>query len=184
MRTPTRRLFEASRASPSASKRASDRITSPVSGIASSSATETKVLSAQRAPPLTSSISLGIDSLLEGLEAEAPIGVEEALAVGPDGEIGADQLVNGGGDLVGRQGRTQDLADRGVFRARAAQRQLVEFLALLIDAQDADVGHVVVAAGVDAAADLDLQLADLLGAIQIGELAGDVLGDRDRAGVG
>jgi hypothetical protein len=28
------------------------------------------------------------------------------------------------------------------------------------------VGHVVVAAGVDAAADLDLQLADLLGAIR------------------
>ena len=44
------------------------------------------------------------------------------------------------------------------------QGDLVELLALLIDAQDADVAHVVVAAGVDAAADLDLQLADQFGA--------------------
>jgi hypothetical protein len=41
--------------------------------------------------------------------------------------------------LVGRQRRAEDLADRSVLGARAAQRQLVEFLALLIDAQDADV---------------------------------------------
>ena len=39
-------------------------------------------------------------------------------------------------------------------------------------------------AGVDAAADLDLQLADRLGAVRVGEVLGDVLGDRDRAGVG
>jgi hypothetical protein len=46
------------------------------------------------------------------------------------------------------------------------------------------VGHVVVAAGVDAAADLDLQLAHLLGPILVGELGRDVLGDRDGAGIG
>ena len=39
--------------------------------------------------------------------------------------------------------------------------ELVVLLALLLDAQDADVADVVVAAGVDAAGDLDLQLADL-----------------------
>ena len=73
-------------------------------------------------------------------------------------------------------------AERGVLRARAAEHELVELLALLLDAEDADVADVVVAAGVDAAGDLDLQLADLVLARR--QPLGDALGDRDRAGVG
>ncbi len=42
----------------------------------------------------------------------------------------------------------------------------------------------VVAAGVDAARDLDLELAHILGCLRISEAAGDVLGDRDGAGIG
>ena len=42
----------------------------------------------------------------------------------------------------------------------------------------------VMAAGVDAAGDLDLQLADRLLPPVLGEALGDALGDRDRAGVG
>ena len=68
--------------------------------------------------------------------------------------------------------------------ARAAERDLVEFLALLLDAENADVADMVVAAGIDAAGDLDLQLADLLLALVDGEALRDALRDRDRAGVG
>ena len=48
----------------------------------------------------------------------------------------------------------------------AAERDLVEFLALLVEAEDADVADMVVAAGVDAARDLDLELADPLLAVE------------------
>ena len=58
--------------------------------------------------------------------------------------------------------RAEDLADRGVLARRAAERDLVELLALLVDAEDADVADVVVAAGIDAAGDLDLELADVV----------------------
>ncbi len=46
------------------------------------------------------------------------------------------------------------------------------------------MADVVVAAGVDAARDLHLQLAHPLGAILVGELLGDVLGDGDGARIG
>ena len=59
---------------------------------------------------------------------------------------------------------------------------MVELLALLIDAQDTDVAHVVVAAGIDAARDLDLQLAELL--LDRRQPLGERLRDRDRARVG
>ena len=59
---------------------------------------------------------------------------------------------------------------RGVLVGAAAERDLVEFLAVLVDAQDADMADMVMAAGIDAAGDLDLQLADILQARQIGEM--------------
>src|SRR5690348_14799266 len=101
---------------------------------------------------------IGIDGLLERGGAGAAVGVEEALAILAFAQVDLDQLLDGVGDLVGRQGGTEDMAQARVLFAGAAQRELVELLALLIDAQDADVAHMVVAAGVDAAADLDLQL--------------------------
>ena len=65
----------------------------------------------------------------------------------------------------------------------APERHLVELLALLIDAEEADVPDVVMAAGVDAAGDLDAQLADRLLALEIREALGDALGHGDRARV-
>jgi hypothetical protein len=63
--------------------------------------------------------------------------------------------------FVRTEAAADDLADRGVFIRRAAERDLVELLALLLDAENADVADMVVAAGVDAAGDLDLQFADV-----------------------
>ena len=72
-----------------------------------------------------------------------------------------------------------------VLVARAAERDLVELVALLLDAENADVADVVVAAGIDAAGDLDLQLADLALPVERRRSAREIsLRDRDRAGVG
>ena len=48
------------------------------------------------------------------------------------------------------------------FVGRAAERDLVGLLAGALEAEDADVADVVMAAGVDAAGDLDLQRTDAL----------------------
>jgi hypothetical protein len=80
-------------------------------------------------------MSRDIDRLLEGLETGAAIGVEEPLLAAPLAQIDLDQLVDGLGHAVRRQGGAEDLADLGVLGAGAAKGQLIEFLALLIDAQ-------------------------------------------------
>ena len=68
------------------------------------------------------------------------------------------------------EARAHDVADAGVFGARAAQLELVEFHALLVHAQDADMAGMVMAAGIDAAGNLDLEFADIVLAVQIGEM--------------
>src|SRR3546814_13732554 len=75
------------------------------------------------------------------------------------------------------------VAEGGVLVGGAAQGDLVGLRALLIDAEDADVGDVVVGAGVDAAGDVDGDFADLLLAVETAEAVGDHLPDRSRAGV-
>ena len=116
---------------------------------------------------------------------DAAIGGEEVFGFAvADLEIGVDQRLHGIDHLVGGKALADDLADRRVLVAGAAQRQLIELLALLLDAEDADMADMVMAAGVDAAGDLDLELADLALPRRVGEALGDALGDRNRAGIG
>ena len=75
-------------------------------------------------------------------------------------------------DLMLAESRAQDFADARVFRARAAELQLVKFDAFLVDAEHADMARVVMAAGIDAAGNLDLQLADFALARDVGETLG------------
>src|SRR5580698_168391 len=127
MRTPTLRPSP-SRRSPSAWKRCSETITSP-RGIGVSSATAVNGSSAATAAWPVHLMSIGIDGLLEGGEAGAAEGVEEALAVLALAQIGVHQMVHRVGHLVGRQRRAQRLAQRGLRLRRAAEGDLVEFLA-------------------------------------------------------
>src|ERR1051325_2912814 len=103
----------------------------------------------------------GIGALLEWFEAEAADGIEKALAALAPLQIHVDHAFDGVGDLVGVEGRPQDLADAGVFGAGATQLKLVEFHAFLVDAENADVTGMMMAASIDAAGNLDLELADL-----------------------
>jgi hypothetical protein len=62
--------------------------------------------------------------------------------------------------------------------------ELVDFLARLIDAQKADIGHMVMAAGIDAAGNLDGHLARRVIQSRLVQPGRDRLGDGDGAGVG
>ena len=79
---------------------------------------------------------------------------------------------------------TLRLADGRVVLGRAAEGQLVEFLALLIDAEDADVDDVMLAARVHAARHVEVDLADVVQVVEVVEAPLDRFGDRDRLRVG
>src|SRR5947199_5878269 len=57
-------------------------------------------------------------------------------------------------------------------------------LAFLVDAEDADMADMVMAAGIDAAGDVDEQLADIVLALEIGEALGDALRRSEERRVG
>lgn len=62
-----------------------------------------------------------------------------------------DQALDRGRGFFGREARPQALADGSGLGVVAADRDLVVLDALLVQAEDADVADVVVAAGIDAA---------------------------------
>src|SRR5882762_9195921 len=139
----------------------------------------------QGSSTIPASLNSGIDAILEGLSADAPISVDEALALAAGVEVGRDQGIHRFHDLVGGHGRPEDRAERGLAEIDiAAQADLVELDPVLVDAQDANVAHVVMAAGVDAARDLDFQVADIVLARQPGEMIGNALRHRDGARIG
>src|SRR5262245_21409533 len=162
-----------------ACQRASVTITAPASGSGSSSGTNSQGSS-------TTPVALmsGIELLLEGLQADAAVGVEEALAALAHMQVGVDDGLDRAHHVRGAERWPDDVAERGVLVGAAAERDLVELGAVLVDAEDADVPDVVVPAGIDAAGDLDLQLADVEQPRQVREVLADLLRHRDRARIG
>src|SRR3569832_1390899 len=126
---------------------------------------------------------LSVGDVLERRHADAAIGIEDALAGVAQFEVAADHALDGVGDLVLAEAWSHDLTNARVLRTRAAELELVELHALLVDAQNPDVSGMVMAAGIDAAGNLDLEFADMMLAVEIGETLGEFLCDRDRAGI-
>src|SRR4051812_40830833 len=95
--------------------------------------------------------------------------VDEALgcAVAPF-EIAGDELPDHVGHIVARERRSDDPAERRTRRGFArpglslvsADLDLIPLLSVFIHAEDADVAYVVVAAGVHASRDVEVELAD------------------------
>src|SRR5262245_14994721 len=160
--------------------RAAGSSTGTPSGNGASSSTRTNRSSTTR-PALTS----GIDSLLERLDADAMHGVEEDL-VGPLAqlEISGGDVLDHVGDLAVGHGRPEKRTELRRIVVAAADGHLVELLAVLLDAENADMADVVVAAGIDTAGNVDVQPAEIVGEIEILEAAGDLLRHRDRTGIG
>src|SRR5690349_939924 len=94
----------------------------------------------------------GVRRGLEGLDADAADRVDEALGRGALLAVGGDERLDDVGHLVGRERRADHLAGSGGAAERravgAAERHLVPLGAVLVDAEDADVAAVVMAARV------------------------------------
>src|SRR5262245_44395986 len=172
--------WRSTRSRASAISRAAGRITGTPSGTGASSSTRTNRSSTMR-PDLTSDIN----PLLEGIDADATDRIDEQLVRAfPQFEIGGGDVLNDIGDLAIGHRRPQNLAELGVLAGAAADRHLVELLAVLLDTEDADVADVMVAAGIDAPRDVDVQPPEIVREIEILEAPRDLLGHRDGACIG
>src|SRR5262249_14411686 len=150
--------------------RAAARITGTPSGTGALSSTRTNRSSTMRVD-LTS----GIDSLLERLDADARDGIDENLVRAlAQLEVRGGDVLDHVSDLGIGHRRPEDLAELGVIAGLAADRHLVELLAVLLDAEDADMADVMMPAGVDAAGNVDVQPPEIVGEIQVRETASDL----------
>src|SRR5215831_21255464 len=105
---------------------------------------------------------MSIKPLLERARAYAAHCVQQALAVLTQILVGRDHCLDRVDDAFAVEAGAEDLAQARILRAGAAQEDLIVLDALPIDAQDPDVADMVMAAGVDAARDLDLELAQIV----------------------
>src|SRR5205085_5534472 len=138
-------------ASGSARNRAAETSTAPSRGSSASSATWTNG-SGEILPCLTS----GINALPEWFDAEPLDGIDEQFVRSrPQRQIGLDNVLDHVGDVGVSHRRPDQMAEFGVLVGAAADGDLVKFLAVLLDAEDTDVADMVMAAGVDAAGNVD-----------------------------
>src|ERR1700761_9731066 len=91
-----------------------------------------------------------IGALLEGLDTNPADCLNEALAINTLGTVDLDNPLDRRGDFALRHGRPDHLAEGGKAIHRATERNLVPLFTMLIHTENADVSHVVVAAGVHA----------------------------------
>src|SRR5690606_1765780 len=125
-----------------------------------------------------------IDALLERVDPDTAEGVEEGFFFGALFDVDLDQLVDHVGPLLLGEGLAEDLRQAGLAAGAAAARDLVALPARLAGAAVADVAHVVVAAGVHAAGDVEVDVSDVEQVVEVVEAALDGLGHRERLGIG
>src|SRR5262249_12049550 len=164
----------------SARNRAAEIRMAPPAGSGRSSPTWTKS-SRVISPPLTS----GIDTLLERLDAKPLHRIDEELVgARAQREIGLDDVFHHVGNFLEFHRGPDQRAQFGVLVGASADRDLVELLAILFDAENADMADMMMAAGVDAAGDVDMESADQICGVMIGKALRQLLCNRDRAGIG
>src|SRR6202021_2954242 len=139
MRSSTLRLFgqitpvfppRRKSVSGSSRKRAEEIRIAPSPGISASSATWTNA-----SPEIFPFLTSGIDPLPERFDAEPLHRVDEQLiGTGAERQISLDDILDHIGDFsIGHRGSDQG-ADHGMLVGAAADRDLIEFLAVLLDA--------------------------------------------------
>jgi len=136
--------------------------------------------------PLRISCSLPIlnqyhGSLLEGCLTETAIGFATPFPAVTIVEIGIDDHFDGIDNIRTRERRSGDLAAAGIALRIAAEGNLVVLLAFPVDAENTDVAHMMVAAGVDAARNFDREFTNFVLAIQSCEALADPSQNWNRA---
>src|SRR5260370_5155053 len=108
-------------------------------------------------PDLTSRI----DALLERLDPDPLHGFEKNLVrARAQLQIGRHDILDHVRHFRIGNRRTDEGAEPGLLVGAAADRHLEKFLAVLLDAKEADMAHMMVAAGIDAARHVDVQAPD------------------------
>src|SRR3954471_23564242 len=97
-------------------------------------------------------LTSGIDPLLEWFDAEPLHRVDEQLFLGiAQRHVGFDNILDDVCDLSIGHRRADQRAHLGLLVGATADRDLVELLAVLLDAENADMADMMMAAGIDAA---------------------------------
>ncbi len=109
---------------------------------------------------------------LERLQADPVEGVDETFRADPQVGEGFDDPFDHRRHLGSAERWPDHLAQRAVLALGAAEGDLVPLAAVLVDAEDADVADVVVAAGVHAAGDVQAKLADVVQVVEVLSAAG------------
>src|SRR6266581_401171 len=174
-----------------ASHSASGMMTSPRAGTSGNSPFGPRSSRCQLSATMRRSlISVAIYRFLEGFDADAVHHVDEALGVAVAArEVAIDQLFDHVRYFGTGKRRTDDLAEGCAaagpdFTLVAADLDLVPLLAVLVDAENADMADVVVAAGIHASGNIEIDLADIVQIIEVVKTLLNGLGHRDRLGVG
>src|ERR1700733_11399074 len=127
----------------------------------------------------------GIDALLEWIDSEALDGGEETLVRSvAQFEVGGHDLFDHVGHLPIGNGGPQQCAEFRGFVGTTAKRDLIELFAVLLHPQYADIADMMMPAGIDAAGDVDVQLPEITGKVEIAKAMRQLLGDRYGAGIG
>ena len=101
------------------------------------------------------------------VDTDTAVGIEEAFFFGALLDVDLDDLVDHVRHVVLSEGGAEDLRQAGFTTGAAAERYLVELLTFLVDAEDADMAHMVVTAGVHAAGDVQVDIADVEQVVEI-----------------
>ena len=130
----------------------------------------------------------GVGGGFEGLDTHTLVGVDEGLALVAVGAVGVEQGFDHVGHFGGGKRWANDFAGHGFARQAcavgAAEGDLVPLLAVFVDAEHADVAAVVVAAGVDATADVQVDFTQIVQLVEVLVAGHQRVGDGQRAGVG
>jgi hypothetical protein len=116
---------------------------------------------------------------LERRVAEAADGVDEGFTGLALVQVDLHQPFDRIRHFCGGEARAEDIAQRSVLGGIAAKRDLVGFLAALLEAENADIADVMMPTGVDAAGNLYAQRPDLALARGVGEALRQRLRDGD-----
>src|SRR5690554_2506745 len=116
---------------------------------------------------LPSLISWGIHSLLERLYANTFVGIDKQLTFVAQLDIQVGDLLNHVNHFVSIERRADLVANAGHFIAAAAKGDLIKLLAFFIHTKNTDVANMVMATGVHAARDIQIQLAQIVQIIHV-----------------
>src|SRR5690606_9906381 len=132
----------------------------------------------------SAAITSGIYPLLERIQTDPAIAVQKGFLFRPVFHVNIDQLGDDLWHFLTSEGRPQNLADGGVVVRRSTQADLIELFAFLVDTQNTDVAHVMVATGVHAARNVEVDGAKVVQEVQVIKTTLDCFGHRNRLGVG